>query len=109
MKEIFLQIYGWGALTRQDFQEPLKLTAEQGKQLDTISEQMQANMRKGWANPEGDAAKQAATLSENKKSMEAIIKNSNAQALAVLTAEQKKTLETLKGTPFKFNPTKADK
>jgi Spy/CpxP family protein refolding chaperone len=109
MKEIFLQIYGWGVLTRQDFQESLKLTADQNKQLDTLSEKLGQEMRTGWEIPGDDPAKQAEVLSKNRKRIEGTIKASNAKALEVLTAEQKKTLETLKGKAFNFNPGKADK
>jgi hypothetical protein len=109
MKEVFLQIFGLGPLNYPDFQTELKLTPEQVKQIDSIKETMLAEMRAGWQVPPDDPAKQAATLTENRKRLEGISKGANAKTLAVLTAEQKKTLETLKGASFKFNPTKADK
>lgn len=108
MKEVFLQVFGLGPLNYQDFQE-LKLTADQTKKIDVIKEQMLASMRTGWEVPAGDPTKQEATLTANRKRLEGISKSSNAKTLEVLTAEQKKTLETLKGASFKFNPTKADK
>jgi hypothetical protein len=109
MKEVFLQVFGLGPLNYPDFQTELKLTAEQTKQIDSIKETMLAEMRAGWQVPPDDPAKQATTLTENRKRLEGISKGANAKTLAVLTAEQKKTLETLKGASFKFNPTKADK
>lgn len=108
MKEVFLQVFGLGPLNYQDFQE-LKLTADQTKKIDGIKEEMLTSMRAGWEVPSDDPTKQAATLTANRKRLEGISKNSNAKTLEVLTAEQKKTLETLKGASFKFNPTKADK
>jgi hypothetical protein len=109
LKEIFLQIYGFGTLTRADFQQDLKLTDAQNKQFDTLSDQMAQDMRTSWEIPSDDPTKAAATLTSNRKRMEGIMKNSNAKSLEVLTADQKKTLEALKGKPFIFKPTQADK
>jgi hypothetical protein len=108
MKEIFLQIYGWGPLTRNDFQAELKLTAEQTKMMDTINDQMAASMRTSWETP-SDPTKLESILAANRKKMDAIIKSSNAKALEVLTADQKKTLETLKGKKFEFSKPRAEK
>jgi Spy/CpxP family protein refolding chaperone len=109
MKEIFLQIYGLGPLNYPDFQTELKLTAEQIKQIDALKETMLTEMRAGWQIPPDDPTKQAAVLSENRKRLDGIAKNARAKTEALLTAEQKKTLETLKGATFNFKPTKAEK
>jgi LTXXQ motif family protein len=106
LKEVFLSIYGFGPLNSKDYKDELKLTAEQTKQLDTLSEQMQTSMRTSWETTD-DPTKSAAVLSTNKNQMQSIIKSSNDKAMQVLTAEQKKTLETLKGKPFTFKPGKA--
>jgi hypothetical protein len=108
MKEIFLQIYGWGPLTRSDFQAELKLTAEQTKMMDDINDQMAASMRTSWETP-SDPTKLESILSANRKKMDAIMKNSNAKSLEVLTADQKKTLETLKGKKFEYTKPRAEK
>jgi hypothetical protein len=108
MKEIFLQIYGWGPLTRSDFQAELKLTAEQTKMMDTINDQMAASMRTSWETP-ADPTKLESILSANRKKMDAIMKSSNAKSLEVLTAEQKTILETLKGKKFEFTKPRAEK
>jgi hypothetical protein len=108
MKEIFLQIYGWGPLTRNDFQAELKLTPEQTKLMDTINDQMAASMRTSWETP-SDPTKLESILSANRKKMDAIMKSSNAKALELLTADQKKTLETLKGKKFEFTKPRAEK
>jgi Spy/CpxP family protein refolding chaperone len=107
IKEIMLQVYGWSVLTRNDYKDDLKLTAEQDKQLDTIQEQMSSQMRSGWTVPTGDKAEE--TLSANRRKMDAIMKASNAQALKVLTPEQTAKLETLKGAKFTYTPPKPDK
>jgi hypothetical protein len=108
MKEIFLQIYGWGPLTRSNFQAELKLTAEQNKMMDTINDQMAASMRTSWETP-SDPTKLESILSANRKKMDAIMKSSNAKALEVLTAEQKATLKTLEGKKFEFTKPRAEK
>jgi hypothetical protein len=106
LKEVFLSIYGFGPLNSKDYKDELKLTADQTKQLDTLSDQMQISMRTSWETTD-DPAKSASVLTSNKNQMQSIIKKSNDKAMEVLTAEQKKTLETLKGKPFTFKPTKA--
>jgi Spy/CpxP family protein refolding chaperone len=109
MKEVFLQVFKLGPLNYQDFQTELKLTPDQTKQIDSIKETMLAEMRAGWEIPSDDPAKQADTLTKNRKRLETISKNAAAKTEKVLTPEQTKTLKTLEGAPFKFNPTKADK
>jgi Spy/CpxP family protein refolding chaperone len=107
MKEVFLQVFKFGPLNYQDFQTELKLTADQVKQIDSVKETMLAEMRAGWEIPPDDPAKQAEVLTKNTKRLEGISKGANAKAQAVLTAEQKKTLVTLEGAKFNFDPTKA--
>jgi Spy/CpxP family protein refolding chaperone len=106
LKEVFLSIYGFGPLNYKDYQTELKLTDTQSKQLETLSEQLQTSMRTSWETSE-DPTKSAEILTKNKNSMQSLIKGSNDKAMQVLTAEQKKTLDTLKGKPFTFKPSKA--
>jgi len=105
MKQIFLQIYGWGVLTKDDFTEELKLTAEQQSELNEIRDDMVAKMQTNWEVPAGnDAASRNKVIANNQKRMEQIVKESNDKAIAVLTPEQKQQLETLKGEKFDFKP-----
>jgi Spy/CpxP family protein refolding chaperone len=102
-KEIFLQIYDFGIITKDDFATELKLTDAQKKQLTDISGQMRGKMIAAWEIPDkDDAAKRDKTLADNRKRMEAVMKESNQQAKAVLKADQQKNLETLKGKAFPF-------
>lgn len=102
LKEIALQRYGWGPLTSELFSTDLKLTDKQKADLRTIGEQMQAKNSTGWELPTGDEANKTKILNDNRKRMEAILKDVNEQSLAVLTAEQKASLDKLKGTPFAY-------
>jgi hypothetical protein len=102
LKEIVLQRYGWGPLTSELFSTELKLTDKQKADLKTIGEQMQAKNSTGWELPTGDEANKTKILNDNRKRMEAILKDVNEQSLAVLTAEQKASLDKLKGTPFAY-------
>lgn len=102
LKEIALQRYGWGPLTSELLSADLKLTDKQKADLKTIGEQMQAKNSTGWELPTGDDANKTKILNDNRKRMEAILKDVNEQSLAVLTPEQKTSLEKLKGAPFTY-------
>ncbi len=105
-KEILLQKFDFGIITKDDFATELKLTAAQKKQLNDIVGQMRTKTIGAWEIPDrDDAAKRDKTLTENRKRMEAVMKESNQQAKAVLTPEQLKTLETLKGKAVSFSLT----
>jgi Spy/CpxP family protein refolding chaperone len=105
-KEILLQKFDFGIITKDDFATELKLTDAQKKQLNDIVGQMRTKTIGAWEIPDKeDAAKRDKTLTENRKRMEAVMKESNQQAKAVLTPEQLKTLETLKGKAVSFSLT----
>jgi Spy/CpxP family protein refolding chaperone len=108
-KQIFLQIYGFSIITKDDFATELKLTDAQKKQLNDIGGQTRGKAIAAVETPDkDDATKRDQAVSDNRKRMEAIMKESNQQAKAVLTADQLKTLETLKGKAFPFTmPTPA--
>jgi LTXXQ motif family protein len=105
MKQIYLQIYGFGPLTSSDYTTDLKLTDEQSGKIKTIREDLFTNMKASWTTPTGSDDEKKQTIANNRKQMEQILKDSNDQTLAVLTPEQKKTLETIKGKEFKLDPT----
>ncbi len=103
-KGISLQLYGFGALNSGDFRDDLKYTEEQQKQLDELETQLSQNIRANWTIPDStDPAERQKAIDENSKRIDKLIKESNDAALAVLTAEQKQTLESLKGAEFKLN------
>ena len=105
MRGIFLQIYGWGVLTRYDLSEDLKLTSEQEEKLDNIEEQMLAKMQANWeVPPKNNPQERNKVIAQNRQRMEQIIKNSNEESLAILTPEQKQNLETIKGEKFELDP-----
>jgi Spy/CpxP family protein refolding chaperone len=102
-KEILLQKFDFGILTKDDFATDLKLTDAQKKQLNDIVGQMRIKTIGAWEIPDrDDVAKREKTLADNRKRMEAVMKESNQQAKAVLTPEQLKSLETLKGKAVSF-------
>jgi Spy/CpxP family protein refolding chaperone len=103
-KEILLQKYDFGVFTKDEFATDLKLTDVQQQQLNDIAGQMRIKTRGAWEIPDrNDAAKREKTLADNRKRMEAVMKESNQQAKAVLTPAQLKTLETLKGKAVSFS------
>jgi Spy/CpxP family protein refolding chaperone len=104
-KQIFLQTYGWGVLTQNDFSSELKITTDQQKQLDELRDQLLQKMKTNWEVPDTNDPKQREQIiARNRKRLDQIIKESNEQALTVLTPEQKKNLETLKGKKFQLDP-----
>jgi Spy/CpxP family protein refolding chaperone len=105
-KEITLQIYGFGALSYDQFADDLKLSADQKKQLSDIRDQLGKKVRANLTVPNAndqDSVKKA--ISDNRKRTEQIFQASNQQAVAVLTPEQQKSLEKLRGKEFKFQQT----
>jgi Spy/CpxP family protein refolding chaperone len=103
-REILLQKFDFGIVTKDDYVTELKITADQQKKLNDIVGQMRTKTIGAWEIPDKtDAAKRDKTLLDNRKRMEAVMKESNQQAKAVLTPEQLKTLETLKGKPTSFS------
>jgi Spy/CpxP family protein refolding chaperone len=99
--EILLQKYDFGIITKDDFATELKLTDAQKKQLNDIVGQMREKTIAAWEIPDkDDAGKRDTTFADNRKRMEAVMKESNTQAKAVLTPEQVKILDTLKGKAF---------
>ncbi len=103
-KEILLQKFDFGIVTKDDYTTELKITAEQKKKLNDIVGQLRTKTIAAWEIPDrNDATKRNKTLAENRKRMEAVMKETNQQAKAVLTPEQLKTLETLKGKPASFS------
>ncbi|MBW4614976.1 MAG: Spy/CpxP family protein refolding chaperone [Desmonostoc vinosum HA7617-LM4] len=104
-KQIALQIYGWGVLTKDDYSADLKLTPEQLQKMNQLRDEMVQKMRANWQNPDNSKQPRTQVIAQNRQRLEQIVKNTNEQALAVLTPEQKKNLETLKGKEFKLDPT----
>ncbi len=103
-KEILLQKYDFGIVTKDDVATDLQLTDAQQKQLSDIVGQMRIKTREAWEIPDrNDVAKREKTLADNRKRMEAVMTDSNRQAKAVLTPAQLKTLETLKGKSVSFS------
>ncbi|NJN08153.1 MAG: hypothetical protein HC815_09200 [Richelia sp. RM1_1_1] len=105
-KQIFLQLYGYGPLTHELFKSDLKLTAEQESKLQELNKEMFVNVYKSWKNPIGTQEEQNKILVENALEAERIVVDTNNKATALLTPEQEKTLETLKGKEFKLDTSK---
>ncbi|MEN9218786.1 MAG: Spy/CpxP family protein refolding chaperone [Gloeomargarita sp. DG_2_bins_126] len=102
-KEITLQIYGFGILSYEHFIEELKLTPEQQAQLKKLRDDTWTSMRVNLKIPQqGADTKQI--IATNRKRMDQILLDSNAKALAILTPEQQKMVDTLKGKKFDFVP-----
>lgn len=102
-KEIFLQLYGYGPFTYQFFTSDLKLTPEQDEKFNDLARQSIFNIHKGWKQLTGSQEEKNKTLIQNVQIVEQIVIDTNKQAVALLTPEQQKTLEKLKGKEFKLD------
>jgi Spy/CpxP family protein refolding chaperone len=102
-KEITLQIYGFGILSYEHFIQELKLTPDQQAKLKKLRDDTWAKMRINLKVPQKGADNRQ-IIAANRKRMDQILQESNAKALAILTPEQQKILETLKGKKFEFVP-----
>lgn len=113
VKQLEIQQQGSGALTNNESViAALAFTDEQKAKIEAIQ---QANRAKQDANgekfralfqegQEGDREANRAKFEELRKAGEELRKAADAELLAVLTDEQKKKLEELKGEPFEFPP-----
>ena len=106
-KEITLQLYGWGLLTSNQFIKELQITPQQQQQLVDLHKQTLRQASMNWPTPVNNTpeAQQVAREAYRQK-MDLITRQSNQQALVILTPEQQKTLETLKGKKFELDPTR---
>lgn len=100
-KEITLQIYGWGFLTRDQFANELQLTAQQQQQLDALHGQMLKQISESWPTSGSDTPD---SREAHRQKLEQITRQTNQQARAILTPDQQTTLETLKGQKFELDP-----
>lgn len=105
LKEITLQLYGWGVLTSSQFIEELQVTPQQQQQFMDLHKQMLRQISENW--PAASQDKPEAKQVERevfRQTMDRITRQANQQALAILTPEQQKLLETLKGRKFELDP-----
>lgn len=105
LKEITLQLYGWGVLTSSQFTQELQITSQQQQQLKELRQQMLRQISQNWPIPENDTPEAQQTAREVfRQTMDRITRQSNQQAFAVLTPEQQKMIDTLKGRKFELDP-----
>jgi hypothetical protein len=100
IREISLQQFGFGVLTLADVSQDIKITPEQQAEMDKLREQLFKDMKTAWEVPSGTDEERQKIIANNRKKMDQIVQASNDKALALLTDEQKATLETLKGEKF---------
>ena len=94
LKEIWLQEQGSLAILEPAFAKQLGITKEQTAQADKIAESIAAKIMDLFQDMSGDHEAAA-------KKVNALRDDARKQFDAILTADQKKSLETMKGKPFK--------
>ncbi|OKH51297.1 hypothetical protein NIES2101_18930 [Calothrix sp. HK-06] len=105
-KQIFLQLYGYGVLTQQDFKSDLKLTSEQDSKMQQLGKELFAKVQQNWDIPKGSQEEQNKILANNTEKVEQLVEDSNKQAVQLLTPEQQTSLDKLKGKEFKLDTSK---
>jgi hypothetical protein len=101
LKQIELQgqlRFGVGAYNDAELQASLKLTDEQKAKIKTISDDLRKEREELFKDAGMDPQKQR----EMRQKMQGLNKEASDKVNKVLTADQKKTLDDLKGEEFKF-------
>ncbi|WP_276664567.1 hypothetical protein, partial [Rhodopirellula baltica] len=95
LDEIGIQAQGLMALSSPEVQEALTMTEDQKKKLTEIRSGMETKMRE-----EMREIMQSRDREKMQTAMESMRENMEKEVMAVLTAEQKKKFEEMKGDPF---------
>jgi Spy/CpxP family protein refolding chaperone len=101
LREIYLQVAGTEALNNEEVAAALKISDDQKKQLATASEENRAKMRDAF-----QAGGQGGNREEAARKIAELRTEADAKILAILTADQKKQLDEMKGA--NANITRAD-
>ena len=108
LNEIRLQIQGTGALLTEPVQKDLGITAEQKKEFEEISNgvreqssELFSGVREAFSG--GDREKAQAMMQEIREKMQKMQKESETKIVGVLTSEQKKKFDSMKGKPFEIS------
>jgi Spy/CpxP family protein refolding chaperone len=104
LKQLEIQQAGTRALDREDVAAALKLTADQKAKIDAAQDAERQAMQPIFESFRGNNGQRPtdAQREETRKKMTEIRSGTEAKVLAVLTADQKKQFEGLKGAAFKF-------
>ncbi|MCC2671825.1 MAG: periplasmic repressor CpxP [Armatimonadetes bacterium] len=104
LKQLEIQQAGTRALDRKDVQDALKLTADQKAKIDAAQAAEREAMQPIFQSFRGNNGQQTtdAQRDEIRKKMTEIRTGTETKVLAVLTADQKKQFESLKGAAFTF-------
>jgi Spy/CpxP family protein refolding chaperone len=99
LKQIGYQVGGVNVFASEDVQKELKLTDEQKEKIKGIMDQMRKDMADIRGGTGGGGGRPMLTPEQQKK-MEALRKEATEKVHEVLTADQKKTWETMTGPKF---------
>jgi len=96
LKQLDLQRQGTRALMRKDLQEALKLTPEQQTKIKTVSDGQREAFRAAFQGAQNQ------TPEERRATFTKMQAEIDGKLLGILTADQKKQFESMKGAPFTF-------
>lgn len=104
VRNVWLQLYGLWIISGQDLQELLRLSITQEKKIDQIRAQMFNKINSSIDQPVGSKiSERCKSVVITNEKLRSIVRQGEQSALAVLTPQQKDTLEKIKGQPFKLN------
>ncbi|MBM3999539.1 MAG: hypothetical protein FJ297_08385 [Planctomycetes bacterium] len=104
LEQLSLQQRGVAALMDPAIQTKLNITEEQKGKLQKAQEETSAKMRELFQGAGGGGGGAGGNREEIMKKMTELRKASEGGVLAVLTAEQTKAFEEMKGKAFEFSP-----
>ena len=103
LKGIMLQLYGIWTVSTRDMRESLHLTTDQEFQLDEIRAGMFSRINETLENPvKGGSADGCRIATADTDRRKAIVREGEQSIMNVLSTEQRKALDGMKGRPFKL-------
>lgn len=100
-RQIENQQAGMGMFSKEEVQKALKLSDDQKEKIDTITKDLQRDLRELFAGGAGGAGR-GRPDPEAAKKREGLQQEANEGILRVLNNDQKETLKDLKGEPFEL-------
>ncbi len=100
LKQIGYQVAGPGVFNMPDVQKELKITDEQKEKITEINNQMRKDMADLRGGGAGGGRGRPMLTPEQQKKVEALRNEAKEKTMDVLTADQKKTFETMTGPKF---------
>lgn len=101
-RELVLQVYGWATISPEEFNGILALSSEQKKQIEPIRMAFQDKMKSNMEMPT-NLEQCESTVKSNFEAIKEISESTETQIKSIITPEQEKVFNDLKGADFILN------